>query len=167
MVKQAILIGLMAFFPWGVFAETTVPVPRLIAPDAGGKAVVFHPSFSWELASRDDLSVQIQIASDKDFSVIADTDQIHSIADWYVPAQRLVPGTYWWRVRGKTDSGEIGEWSAACHFSVVAPEKTFVISAQTSLAGMREIALKAAQQKSALIRRTAGMKPRGRDTKTF
>ena len=135
-----------------VLASAALPLPEAVQPGDGARTVVFHPSFSWSLPPQDGLSVRIQIARDGQFESLTDSDLIHSVVDWYVPAERLEPGTFWWRIRTEDDDGQTGEWSAPRRFSVVDPEQTFVISAQTSLAEMREIAVQAAREKSALIR---------------
>jgi hypothetical protein len=128
------------------------PVPQPVCPDDGAQTVVFHPSFAWKLPMADDRSVQIQIASDPEFKNVVDTDTIHSVTDWYVPARALAPGLYRWRVRCVRDSGQSGPWSEARSVSILAPRKQFVITPESSLETIRAVAANAARADSALIR---------------
>jgi hypothetical protein len=131
-------------------AMDRVPVPK--APADGFSTVVFHPSFSWELPMADDVSVEIQMATDSEFKNPVDTDTIHSVVDWYVPAKPLKLGRYWWRLRCVQDGGRVGRWSGVRDLSVVSPQKTFVITPSSSLAEIQKTGAEAARAESALIR---------------
>ncbi|MCF7864200.1 MAG: right-handed parallel beta-helix repeat-containing protein [Kiritimatiellales bacterium] len=149
-------IGFGSMFLCGMACAAAMPVPRMLEPVNNKEPVVFHPSFSWSVPSNDESSVRIQIAVDEQFAALVDADVIHSVADWYVPARRLEPGRYWWRLRVESDSGGKGDWSEVLCFSIVEPEQTFLVSPETSLDEMRKIAVKAAGSRSARIQFAKG-----------
>ena len=128
-----------------------LPVPEPVAPAETESTIVFHPSLSWESVVADGVSVRVQIARDAEMNDIADEDLIHSIAGWYVPARRLAPGAYWWRVRNEADAGEAGAWSKPRSFSIVEPEKTFRVHPEMDAAAIRAISTEAAAADSASI----------------
>ncbi len=133
-----------------------VPSVQPVTPADGAQTVVFHPSFCWDVPMADDRSVQIQIASDPGFKNLTDTDIIHSVADWYVPAKKMEPGLYWWRLRCVQDRQSAGSWSDARRICVAAPRTEFVLTPRSSLAEIRQAAADAAKAESALIRFESG-----------
>jgi hypothetical protein len=68
-----------------------------------------HPAITWQ-ASPEAQAYRIQIASGEGFDKPVDEDTVH-IVERYIPAEKLAPGNYRYRVASLSQSGAAGRWS--------------------------------------------------------
>ena len=97
----------------------------LIEPADHHQTFSANPHFDWNDVGGDEY--EIHIASDSEFTNIVDRDVIHSFVHRYVPADRLVPGSYWWRVRGIMPDRTASSWSAVRKLTILAPEVMYQV----------------------------------------
>jgi hypothetical protein len=109
----ALLAALIALTAAGAVQAGGVAAPRPAAP-AGGSAHPELPPFVWR-AVRGAAGYEFQIAADRGFNssiprlrnTRVDTENTRATVTVAVPN-----GTYWWRVRAVTESGQVSGWSA-------------------------------------------------------
>lgn len=131
-------------------------VPVLVEPVAGAVLRMSIPHFQWEhlLEAKPEAmpTYAIQIARDKEFTQVVDTDRIAAVIHRYVPDQELAPGEYWWRVAAVTATGQQGAWSAARNFSVRPPERVFEIRKRAAFADIQRVFADAAKHTPAVVK---------------
>jgi len=149
MIKKSTVFLFLFVIAVSSFAQKK---PLIIGPVHSFETIIRNPSFSWKMPSSNDCSVQIQLAKDEKFTKMVDEDTIHSVVDWYVPAQALSIGIYWWRIRSLNDQGATSLWSESRRFTIIQPKKTFIITPHMSAAEVIEISKKASIEESALIK---------------
>lgn len=128
--------------------------PGLVEPEEGG-AVLGFPHFQWQQLSEarpDDMSAYgIQIAGDKNFTRIVDSDRVAAVIGWYVPDKELAPGEYWWRMAEVNAAGRQGPWSSSRRFSVREPEHVFEIGKNATFSEMKKVFADAVAQAPAVV----------------
>jgi uncharacterized repeat protein (TIGR01451 family) len=103
---------------WARLFGPTV-APTLLRPAHGSESVETTPLLEWwPLAGA--ASYDVQISSDPDFGAGFILDAVTVPYPAYTPAARLAYGTYYWRVRGRSNGAPTGDWSAAWRFQVAA-----------------------------------------------
>jgi hypothetical protein len=120
-----------------------------VTPDAM-ETVVVHPHLEWpaiEGAER----YRIQIARDDAFESLVDEDSVHAVIHRYVPARRLTPGDYLWRVRAETSVGGLEAWLPVRRLRIARPARTYKLTPEMPLEEVRRIAREAAEGPSACI----------------
>lgn len=106
------LEGRDADFPFRLKAHPEPPF--VIAPTANAKLRAETAAFSWSSAS-EAARYRLQLAADAGFAApLADIDAIDGTA--IVPAKKLAPGEYWWRIRSLRADGDAGPWGDTHHF---------------------------------------------------
>ncbi len=94
--------------------------PALSAPADGAAFVdTLTPTLKWQ-ASLNTTAYGIQIAKDDKFSVVVIERTKIAQTEYPVPAGKLAPGPYWWRVNATGVIGT-GDWSQARSMSLKAP----------------------------------------------
>jgi hypothetical protein len=130
--------------------------PVLMEPAAGAVLRMSIPHFQWEhlLEAKPEAmpAYAIQIARDKEFSRVVDTDRIAAVISRYVPDQELATGEYWWRVAVVAATGTQGPWSAARNFSVRPPERVFEIKKAATFANIQTALSNAAAHTPAVVK---------------
>lgn len=101
-----------SFFSRGFFIDTEAPpVPSLVSPDFDEEFEIDEDiSFSWTFGTDpgnviSSISSFYEVASDQDFQTIIVSDMITPTS---VSLAFENPGTYYWRVRGEDEAGNIG-----------------------------------------------------------
>jgi len=99
-------------------------------PANGEKLINYHPHFQWrglEMTLDYQPECEIQIAKEPEFKKLLATDVIGGgMNRFYSMASLTELREYFWRVR--IQKPEIGPWSETFHFTVVGPEKQFIIA---------------------------------------
>ena len=114
---RAVLISLVALFALtlaGAVEAGGVAAPRPSGPPSGA-ANAELPPFVWRAARGAD-SYEFQIAADRGFNsnIPGLRSSRFGTSNTRATITTAVPnGTYWWRVRGVTKSGQVSGWSAA------------------------------------------------------
>ena len=103
-------------------APTTGPAPQLLRPEPGAEAVETTPMLEWwPLLGADSYDLQISASGDPFEAYITHTAT--ALYPAYTPPLRLGPGTYYWRVRGRSGGLPLGEWSDPWRFQVAAQSR--------------------------------------------
>jgi PGF-pre-PGF domain-containing protein len=100
--------------------DTTPPgAPTLLTPANGALTNDDTPSFRWTAVGA---SYTLQYATDSGFTQNLATVSV-SLATNYTPTAGLADGTWYWRVRGTDQVGNVGPWSSTWSFTIdtVAP----------------------------------------------
>ncbi|MCC6698397.1 MAG: DUF4962 domain-containing protein [Candidatus Hydrogenedentes bacterium] len=87
-------------------------------PEEGGTVAVDPPAFSWR-PTKGIATYTVQIATDASFQPVVREQAGISWNTWCAD-KPIGPGTYHWRYRGVTESGEMTEWSLVRSFTVPA-----------------------------------------------
>jgi hypothetical protein len=107
LVLTAIVVGLA-----GAGAGTSAAgAPHLVAPRAGA-TVQEMPVFAWA-ALRGADHYEFQLAADPRFNSIVKSGSLTTANTRASLTAQVDNGTYWWRVRGASKSGQASAWSAA------------------------------------------------------
>ena len=102
-------------------------IPEIQEPTDGEQTTVFSPHFAWK-SPAGEWNCEIEIARDAAFQEIVDRDAIPALSGWYVCAERLAPGDYFWRLRFQEATGQSGAWTEARRLEVVRPKRTLRVS---------------------------------------
>ncbi len=149
----AIACGLLQF-PMAVLSA--VESPALSEPVDGAKFMNGIPRFQWrhfpDVKPEAMPSCDIEIATDRDFSRILDSDRLAAVIDWYVPDKELAPGDYWWRVAEVDAQGARGPWSDVRRFSIRLPERVFEVSRGATFADIQRVFSDAATHSPAVVK---------------
>lgn len=108
-------------------AEADPAAPEIQEPRDGEQTIVFCPHFAWN-SPAGEWNCEIEIARDASFQEIVDRDVIPALSGWYVCAERLAPGGYFWRLRFRETNGQAGAWTAVRRLDVVEPKRTLRVS---------------------------------------
>lgn len=115
--------------------ERLLAPPALVSPAQNAQIVASangnaDASFRWEKAeSSSALSFQLQIAKSPFFVPDAMLLMRESLNSPNFSLANLTPGTYYWRVRVNTSSGQTTEWSEPWRFNVVKVEGSVSLTA--------------------------------------
>jgi parallel beta-helix repeat protein len=120
-------------------------------PANGERLINYHPHFQWrgpEMTLDYQPECEIQIATEPDFKKLLATDVIGGgMNRFYSMVSLAEQREYFWRVR--IQKPEIGPWSEAFRFTVVAPEKQFTVAKGSDSATVLDILRKAASTSKA------------------
>ncbi len=93
--------------------------PFAVAPSANSKVRGDTVELNWS-ANADAARYRIQLADNKQFAnPIVDLDGVDGTV--VTPAQKMVPGEYFWRTRSIRSDGDLGPWSDPLHFTLKPP----------------------------------------------
>ena len=119
---------------------------ELFEPANDEKLINFHPHFQWrgpEMTLDYQPECEIQIATEPDFAKVLAADVIGGGMNRFYSMLSLTEmRDYFWRVRIKKP--DVGPWSETFRFTIVAPEKQFVITKGSDTTTVSEILRKAA-----------------------
>jgi len=109
-------------YNWNHYNVTgpTPPAPSLVSPLNGENISDNTPTFEWTLSDPSGVTYQIQIDDNVDFSspvyfAVDFAENAHTLPD----ENALALGTYFWHVRAKDGTGNVGDWSEEWNFTVV------------------------------------------------
>ncbi|HEV2711962.1 MAG TPA: PASTA domain-containing protein [Gaiellaceae bacterium] len=99
-------------------AADALPVPVLASP-GDGASVEALPAFAWEPAVGVD-RYDFQIAADAGFTApVLGTGDLFRTRNTRATLKKTIPnGTYWWRVRSVTATGDVSAWSSPSSFEL-------------------------------------------------
>ena len=108
--------------------NTPPSTPSLISPTNGANMIDNTPFFDWsDVNDPSGVTYDLSIARDYDLSIARDAGFVSTAllknsitASTYVliPAEALVAGKYYWRVRAVDGAGNVGSWSENWSFTV-------------------------------------------------
>jgi hypothetical protein len=128
-VFPAVCLFLLSIMARGAGAPP-VPILEPFEPAQDEALINFHPHFQWkgpEMALDYQPECEIQVATEPTFENIVATDVIGGGMNRYYAMRSLTEKReYFWRVR--LIKPETGPWSKISRFTVVAPERQFLIS---------------------------------------
>ncbi|MEY5027451.1 MAG: hypothetical protein RLZZ244_2979 [Verrucomicrobiota bacterium] len=117
----------LALWVYSPEAEAEPASPQIQEPRDGEQTIVFCPHFAWDPPAGE-WNCEIEIARDASFHEIVDRDVIPALSGWYVCAERLAPGGYFWRIRFQEANGQAGAWTGVRRLDVVEPRRTLRVS---------------------------------------
>ena len=106
-------------------------MPEILESQDGEQCIVFCPHVAWTSPVAE-LNCEIELSRDAFFKEIVDKDVIPALTGWYVCAERLALGSYFWRIRFQDATGQVGAWTESRRLEVVEPKRTFRVSPQMS-----------------------------------
>lgn len=98
-MKKILLLFIFAVYCFVQCELQTIGVPVLIAPADGSILTQNPPTFIWQSVAGADL-YGLQVSADEQFNTISVQTTCYMDTS-YTPANPLVPGVYFWRVRAQ------------------------------------------------------------------
>lgn len=139
-------LPILSLFAYALLCSGCAPAGRF-GPLDGGTLETYSaaPAMTWPPspgAGRYD----VEISGEADFasSIVRDTTPIPR----YIPANGLLPGDYWWRVKPQGS----GDWLVVGRLRVLAPNHVFDVPANAGLQDIRDIIARASRHTPALVR---------------
>ncbi len=130
--------------------------PDLQTPEDGNKTFLPFLHFTWSehpdafTHTGAPVYYEIQIASDKKFDKIVDTDTIY--LNRYVNDKPLKPGTYYWRVRSVPIASRTTGWTKTNSFSVTPCDETVYVKYDPESPDHYDVIQEALQSSLSIIR---------------
>jgi predicted phage tail protein len=97
--------------------------PSLFTPRTGSQLDTLTPSFDWsDVQDLSGVTYSLELAHNDRFAPVVLTKTGLGASQYALAeAEKLEPGTYYWRVRAIDNAGNTGQWSFIFTFEAVAP----------------------------------------------
>ena len=110
--------------------ERLLEAPKAVAPANSEQISVSEVSFRWQKPEASSaLNFSLQVSNSPFFVPDSITAERDSLTGQIFSLQNLAPGTYYWRTRAASASGQISDWSEPWKFTIIKQTMSDVISA--------------------------------------